>query len=125
MFEVDGVERRYTTFSGECPDLRRLRLSCESNCDHCEHRKVCTYRKQDLCMNFSLGSSAISCEGCEIHFSRFDSVGKINIPCFACRFEKEQDANFSLPDHAERLGILNEKREYKEPKEVNSDIRKV
>ncbi len=73
-------------------DKRKIKIDFESNCLHCIHKEVCdTIVKckdtETLCLNYNFGNSRYNgCNSCLHRFTRFD---KDKIPCFICKFYKE------------------------------------
>lgn len=57
----------------------------ETSCRSCVHSYVCSRNMQDVCVNFSFGSSGKTdtCDVCHHRFTRYANKGAI--PCFMCR----------------------------------------
>ena len=67
----------------------------ETDCSTCIHVKVCKViwirigyvPMEDICINHYFSCSKESCENCIHKFTRYDN--KQSIPCFKCKFYKE------------------------------------
>lgn len=64
-------------------DHRKIKITQETNCGMCAHKKVCNRNVEERCVNFVWGrSDASHCDQCVNHYSRFDE--KDPVPCFLC-----------------------------------------
>jgi len=62
-------------------------IDVEADCTKCVHRKVCDYKMDKRCENYTFGTSQFSgCQGCLHKYTRWD---KDAVPCFSCPYFQE------------------------------------
>lgn len=63
-----------------------IKVTKESDCSKCIHKRVCKKDMTILCKNYEFGSNVngyLGCNSCLHRYTRFDSMP---IPCFRCKY---------------------------------------
>lgn len=76
-------EKKFETSHWLFGDSRNIEVLVNDDCTKCIHRKVCGYKMERRCGNYSFGTSEFQgCQGCVNRFAKYDN--KQPVACFIC-----------------------------------------